>query len=49
MTSTTSINIPIQTNNQQQQTSALNVPKMIGSMGPNADRTTFRQQPPPMK
>ncbi|CAF5122120.1 unnamed protein product, partial [Rotaria magnacalcarata] len=22
---------------------------MIGSMGPNADRTTFRQQPPPMK
>ncbi|UJR14675.1 hypothetical protein I4U23_001668 [Adineta vaga] len=31
---------------QQQQTSTLNVSKVIGS---NLDRTTFRQQPPPMK
>ena len=49
MANTTSTNIPIQINNQQQQASTLNVPKMIGSMGPNVDRASFPQQPPPMK
>jgi len=33
----------------QQQASALNVPKVIGGVGPGVDRATFRQQPPPMK
>ncbi len=49
MANTTSTNIPTTPNNSQQQTSSLNVPKVIGSIGSNVDRTTFRQQPPPMK
>jgi hypothetical protein len=48
MANTTSTNIPT-TNNTQQQASSLNVPKVIGSIGSNIDRSTFRQQPPPMK
>ncbi|CAF3813054.1 unnamed protein product [Rotaria sordida] len=48
MANTTSTNISI-SNNNQQQTSTLNIPKVIGSIGSNVDRTTFRQQPPPMK
>jgi len=50
MANTTSTNIPTTPNNSQQQTSSLNVPKVIGgTIGPNVDRATFRQQPPPMK
>jgi len=48
MANTTSTSIPTPNTNQQQ-ASALNVPKIIGSIGSNIDRTTFRQQPPPMK
>jgi len=44
MANTTSTNIPT-----QQQASGLNVSKVIGSIATNVDRTTFRQQPPPMK
>ena len=48
MANTTSTNLPTP-NNSQQQASALNVPKVIGGIGSNIDRATFRQQPPPMK
>jgi hypothetical protein len=48
MANTTSTNLPTP-NNPQQQASALNVPKVIGGIGSNIDRATFRQQPPPMK
>jgi hypothetical protein len=49
MANTTSNNIPTTPNNPQQQSSSLNVPKVIGNIGSNVDRATFRQQPPPMK
>jgi hypothetical protein len=48
MANTTSTTLPTPTNNQQQ-AAALNVPKVIGTIGSNIDRATFRQQPPPMK
>jgi hypothetical protein len=48
MANTTSTNISTP-NNPQQQASGLNIPKVIGNIGSNIDRTTFRQQPPPMK
>jgi hypothetical protein len=48
MANTTSTTLPTPTTTQQQ-ASALNVPKVIGTIGSNVDRATFRQQPPPMK
>ncbi|CAF4310534.1 unnamed protein product, partial [Rotaria sp. Silwood2] len=48
MANTTSTNISMPNNNQQQ-ASTLNIPKVIGNIGSNLDRATFRQQPPPMK
>jgi hypothetical protein len=48
MANTTSTTLPTPTTTQQQ-ASAINVPKVIGTIGSNVDRATFRQQPPPMK
>jgi hypothetical protein len=48
LANTTSTSIPT-SNNNQQQNSTMNIPKIIGGIGSNVDRATFRQQPPPMK
>ena len=44
---TTHTNLPTPTNTPQ--ATGLNVPKAISAMASNIDRSTFRQQPPPMK
>lgn len=51
LANTTSTTNPTSTANQQQQQTptGLNLPKVIGGLATNVDRSTFRQQPPPMK
>lgn len=44
---TANTNLPTPTNTPQ--ATGLNVSKVIGAMASNVDRSTFRQQPPPMK